>query len=260
MGTQHVLRELETHTARRPFLVPSWARWLVAGGAVAAVVVFATTAAFLDDRPTAMDLDVEDSVTERPEPLVFLLPMKAFAIASSAKGSFFLLLAVGLFFAVRRRDRLPALLIGLGFIGVAASTALLKALFDRPAPGDWAAGDLSGESFPSGHMAQAVAVWGIVALVLAMDRPSGRSRRPIVAGAALLITGAGVSRLTLEAHWLTDVIAGTALGVFWLALVVALAFSLRAREATAGAMDESSMHRSLDDGEDHGIVERRRSA
>lgn len=216
---------------------------------MAAVVVFATTAALLEDRPTAVDLDVEGSVTERPEPLLFLLPMKAFAIASSAKGSFLLLLAVGLFFAFRRREGLPALLIGLGFIGVAASTALLKALFDRPTPGDWAAGDLSGESFPSGHMAQAVAVWGIVALVLAMDRPSGRARRTIVAGASLLIAGAGVSRLTLEAHWFTDVIAGTALGVFWLALVAALAFWVRARQdADALAGDDREERGTLESG------------
>jgi undecaprenyl-diphosphatase len=185
--------------------------------------------------------------------------MKAFAIGSSAKGSFFLLLAVGLFFAFRRRDQLPALLIGVGFIGVAASTALLKALYDRPAPGDWAAGDLSGESFPSGHMAQAVAVWGIVTLVLAMDRPRGRGRRTIVAGAALLIAGAGVSRLLLEAHWLTDVIAGTALGVFWLALVAALAFWVRARQDAALAVEDRE-ERGLESGESQRFVERRRSA
>jgi undecaprenyl-diphosphatase len=227
---------------------------------VASVVVFAVTAALLEDRPTGVDLDVEDSVAERPEPLVFLLPMKAFAVASSAKGSFFLLLAVGLFFAFRRRDRLPALLIGVGFIGVAASTALLKAVFDRPAPGDLAAGDLSGESFPSGHMAQAVAVWGIVALVLAMDRPGGRGRRTIVAASAVLIAGAGVSRLVLDAHWLTDVIAGTALGVFWLALVAALAFRLRDREAAARAVHDHTARPSLDDGDEERLVERRRSA
>jgi membrane-associated phospholipid phosphatase len=253
-----VIRELDARDGDR-IRVASWVRWLVVGGAVAAVAVFAITAALLEDRPTGIDLDVEDSVAERPEPLVFLLPMKVFAIASSAKGSFFLLLAVGLFFAFRRRDHLPALLIGLGFIGVAASSAVLKAVFDRPAPGDWAAGDLTGESFPSGHMAQAVAVWGIVALVLAMDRPSGRGRH-VVAAAALLIAGAAVSRVFLEAHWLTDVIAGTALGVFWLALVAALAFRLRGVAPRSRAAEERGTRQDLKLGGQRRVDEPRHSA
>lgn len=254
-----MIRELDAHAGHR-VRVASWVRWLVVGGAVAAVAVFAITAALLEDRPTGIDLDVEDSVAERPEPLVFLLPMKVFAVASSAKGAFFLLLAVGLFFAFRRRDHLPGVLIGLGFIGVAASSAVLKAVFARPTPGDWAAGDLTGESFPSGHMAQAVAVWGIVALVLAMDRPSGRGRRAIVAAAALLIAGAAVSRVFLEAHWLTDVIAGAALGVFWLALVAALAFRLRAGRPRSRRAEDPGTRQGFADGEERRVDEPRRSA
>ncbi|MEX1262890.1 MAG: phosphatase PAP2 family protein [Actinomycetota bacterium] len=228
MGTPNVIRELENRfaPARR---VPSSARWLVATGALASVAVFAVTAALLEDRPTAVDLDVESSVEERPDHRLMLLPMKALAVASSARGSFFLLLAVGLFFAFRRNDWHPGLLVGAAFIGVAASTAVLKALFDRPTPVDWAAGDLSGESFPSGHMAQAVAVWGIIAIIVAMDRPR-RTGRLLATGAVLMIAGAAASRLVLGAHWLTDVIAGTALGVFWLALAAALAFWIRPSE------------------------------
>jgi len=228
MGTPNVIRELENRftPARR---VSSSTRWLVAGGALASVVVFAVTAALLEDRPTGVDLDVESSVEERPDHRLLLLPLKALAVASSTRGSFLLLLAVGLLFAIRRNDWHPALLVGAAFIGVAVSTTVLKALFDRPAPVDWAAGDLSGESFPSGHMAQAVAVWGIIAIIVAMDRPR-RTGQILAAGGVLMIAAAAVSRLVLGAHWLTDVIAGTALGVFWLALAAALAFWIRPGE------------------------------
>ena len=228
MGTPNVIRELENRlTPARQ--VSSSTRWLVAGGALASVVVFAVTAALLEDRPTGVDLDVESSVEERPDHRLLLLPLKALAVASSARGSFLLLLAVGLYFAIRRSDWHPALLVGVAFIGVAVSTTVLKALFDRPAPVDWAAGDLSGESFPSGHMAQAVAVWGIIAIIVAMDRPR-RTGRILAAAGVLMIAAAAVSRLVLGAHWLTDVIAGTALGVFWLALAAALAFWIRPGE------------------------------
>ncbi|MBA3764618.1 MAG: phosphatase PAP2 family protein [Actinobacteria bacterium] len=212
--------------------VPTSARWLVAGSALASVIVFAVTAALLDDRPSAVDLDVDSSVEERPDRNLILLPMKVLALASSARGSFVLLLVVGLYFAIRRSDWRPAMLVGTAFVGVAALTAVLKMLFDRPTPVGYAAGELSGTSFPSGHMAQAVAVWGIIAIVVAMGR-TVRTRQIVTVSAVLLIGGAAASRLILEAHWLTDVIAGTALGVLWLAIVATVALWMRPRMAPA---------------------------
>ena len=226
-----MIREIES---RFPHVreAPQSARWLVVGSAVASVVVFAITASLLEDRPSAVDLDVESSVDERPDEGLVFLPMKALALASSARGSFWLLLAVGLFFAIRRSDWRPALLVGTAFIGVSILTGFLKELFDRPAPVDWAAGELSGTSFPSGHMAQAVAVWGTLAIVLAVGR-SRRTKQALAAFAVLSIGGAAASRLVLEAHWLTDVIAGTALGALWLAIVATIAFWIRPADPIA---------------------------
>lgn len=200
-------------------------RWIVAGGAVASLAVFVLTAVPIQDGPSEVDLDVDDSVGEHPDRFLVLL-MKALALGSSARGSLLLLLAVGLFFALRRADWRPGLLVGTAFIGVELTTAVLKRVFDRPAPADWAAGDLSGTAFPSGHMAKAVAVWGAVALVLAMGR-SRRTRYILTASTLLLLGGAALSRLILQAHWLTDVIAGTAVGVLWLAIVATMAHVIR---------------------------------
>jgi membrane-associated phospholipid phosphatase len=205
--------------------VPSRTRWIVAVGAVTSVVVFAVTAALFNGGPSEVDLDMEASVAEQQNRLL-VLSMKALALGSSARGSLLLMVAVGVFFALRRADWRPALLVGTAFIGAQASTAVLKAVFDRPAPADWVAGDPSGSSFPSGHMAQAVAVWGAVAIVLAMGR-SGRTRFLLTVGTLVLLGGVALSRVLLEAHWLTDVIAGTAIGVLWLAIVATLAHVIR---------------------------------
>ncbi|MDP9327606.1 MAG: phosphatase PAP2 family protein [Actinomycetota bacterium] len=205
--------------------VPSTTRWIVVAGAVTSVVVFAVTAALLEDRPSGVDLDVEASVADRQNRLL-VLSMKALALGSSARGSLVLVVAVGVFFAVRRADWRPGLLVGTAFIGAQASTAVLKAVFHRPAPADWAAGDLSGSAFPSGHMVQAVAVWGTVAVVFAIDS-SRRTRFLLMAGTLLLLGGTALSRVILQAHWLTDVIAGTAIGALWLAIVATLAHVIR---------------------------------
>ncbi len=205
--------------------VPSTTRWIVVAGAVTSVVVFTVTAALLEDRPSGVDLDVEASVADRQNRLL-VLSMKALALGSSARGSLVLVVAVGVFFAVRRADWRPGLLVGTAFIGAQASTAVLKAVFHRPAPADWAAGDLSGSAFPSGHMVQAVAVWGTVAVVFAIDS-SRRTRFLLMAGTLLLLGGTALSRVILQAHWLTDVIAGTAIGALWLAIVATLAHLIR---------------------------------
>jgi membrane-associated phospholipid phosphatase len=69
----------------------------------------------------------------------------------------------------------------------------------------------SGFSFPSGHTASSAAVYAAIALLAGRRR--SRRAKAVLAGAAGGITVAvGTSRVLLGAHWLTDVIAGAALG------------------------------------------------
>jgi membrane-associated phospholipid phosphatase len=86
---------------------------------------------------------------------------------------------------------------------------LLKALVTRPRP----AGAMltpHGSSFPSGHAAYAGAT--AVALVLLFSRP-GRKRPLWWALAAVITAGMAWSRTYLQVHWLSDVFAGSLLGI-----------------------------------------------
>ncbi len=77
-------------------------------------------------------------------------------------------------------------------------------------------------SFPSGHAAMGMAVYGFLAALLARELPL-RTHALVYSAAGVLVTGIGFSRLYLGVHWLSDVAAGLSLGLAW-AAVVAIAY------------------------------------
>ena len=104
-------------------------------------------------------------------------------------------------------------------------TRTTKELADRVRPDLNPIAETLGPSFPSGHAAAAAAFWAAAALVLGRGLP--RPRRAVLAGGAVGITTAVAgSRVLLDVHWLSDVIAGVFLGWAWFA-VCSLAFGGR---------------------------------
>lgn len=101
--------------------------------------------------------------------------------------------------------------------GEEALTTTVKQLADRARPTLNPLAATLGPSFPSGHSATAAAFYAGVALVLARGRP--RLWRSILAGVAVATAVAvAASRVLLDVHWLSDVIAGTMLGWGWFAI------------------------------------------
>jgi membrane-associated phospholipid phosphatase len=74
----------------------------------------------------------------------------------------------------------------------------------------------SGFSFPSGHSSGAVVAYGMLAW-LACQWVVKQWHLPIVLGALALAYSVGVSRVFLQVHFASDVIAGFASGTAWLA-------------------------------------------
>lgn len=79
---------------------------------------------------------------------------------------------------------------------------------------------VAGFSFPSGHAFAAVAFFGCVAYLVAMDA-SPSLRRVIWVGWAALALLLGGSRIVLGVHWPTDVVGGFLAGAILLAGVIA---------------------------------------
>lgn len=82
-------------------------------------------------------------------------------------------------------------------------------------------------SFPSGHAASATLFYGMLASYLVSRTQDWRLRWAFVAAAALMVALAGLSRLYLGVHYLSDVIAAVAESGTWLGLCLTLCSSLR---------------------------------
>jgi undecaprenyl-diphosphatase len=76
-------------------------------------------------------------------------------------------------------------------------------------------------SFPSGHTAAAVCLYGTLALILWSRMRPGALRGLVVTLLWLLPVVVGTSRLYRGMHHLTDVLAGLLFGIAWLAVAVA---------------------------------------
>src|SRR2546422_11280796 len=93
-------------------------------------------------------------------------------------------LLVGGFFLLRKRDWRPLTKLAVALAGAVAAYDIVKPLVARPRPpaADRVISSLSGWAFPSGHATQAVAAWGMLALILAC-RGAVRKRGLPTAGA-----------------------------------------------------------------------------
>jgi membrane-associated phospholipid phosphatase len=68
---------------------------------------------------------------------------------------------------------------------------------------------LGGDIFPSGHTANAVVTWGILAYLASTPR----ARRYLSALSAIVSLGVGLTTVYLGTHWLSDVLLGWAAGL-----------------------------------------------
>lgn len=117
------------------------------------------------------------------------------------------------FLVHKHASKILPLLVSVG--GTASTVFLLKNIFSVARPISEAFYLENSFSFPSGHSAIAVALYGFLFLVIwQSDRHHLKNKSLILLG--LLILLIGLSRLYLGVHYLSDVLAGYAVGLMWL--------------------------------------------
>ncbi len=99
------------------------------------------------------------------------------------------------------------------------STRVLKNAFDRARPEALHELVTSGASFPSGHTAGSVVVYGLLWWLVRARMPR-HARVTLGAGLAVLVVLIAASRIWLEAHFASDVLAGVLLGLAILGLAI----------------------------------------
>jgi len=115
-------------------------------------------------------------------------------------------------------------------VGTAAINSALKGWFQRERPlHDHGFIVEHSYSFPSGHASGSMVFYGMLAYVLLVLCPP-RWHRLIVIAAVAMITVVGISRILLQVHYFSDVMAGYATGLAWVTLCVGSAEYLRLRE------------------------------
>jgi len=128
---------------------------------------------------------------------------------------------------LRRRDWRPLAALAVALGGAVGLYDIVKPAVGRARPPAalWIR-PYSGAAFPSGHATQSVASYEMPALIPSAGTSCGR-RALVWSGAAMVALVVGASRVYLGAHWMTDVLGGYALGVAWVALLVAIGLLLR---------------------------------
>ena len=128
-----------------------------------------------------------------------------------------LAVAVAIVGYVRRPNRwIPVFLVTV-LVGEVLLSNGIKGLLDRVRPTFNPIAAHLGPSFPSGHSTAAAAFYAAAALILGRGA-SPRTRALLAGGAAGIAVAVASTRVMLDVHWLSDVIAGLALGWAWFAL------------------------------------------
>jgi membrane-associated phospholipid phosphatase len=143
----------------------------------------------------------------------------------STVGIISIALTVAIIETWRTRSRWVVPFLVLTIAGELALATLIKNAVGRFRPAIDPVVGLSHTSFPSGHSTSAAATLAACAFLISRRR-SPRTRAALTGAAVAVAVAVAASRVLLDVHWLSDVIAGLMLGWGWFALC-AIAFGGR---------------------------------
>ena len=192
---------------------------LIAGGAA----LFAEIAQHLGDGRKLGQLDLLFSDTVRSTVSIGTLQFFALLTHFGDPITLTLLAAVVAALLLQRRQLWLCAAWLLALAGNALLGKLLKNIFERARPVyDHRLAVADGWSFPSGHSSGAVVAFGMLAYLIARFLPERLAawRLPVLMAAAALAFAVGCSRVFLQVHYVSDVMAGFAVGTAWLAVCV----------------------------------------
>lgn len=112
-----------------------------------------------------------------------------------------------------------SLLLIFGLIGGSLFELITKLIVHRARPEN-AFLSVSGYSFPSGHATMAIIFFSLLIYSFKDDIKNTIIRCTFIIFNILLFLLIGFSRVYLNVHWFSDIVAGFALGLFWLTFLI----------------------------------------
>lgn len=150
--------------------------------------------------------------------------------------------ALALYF-VARRQRLQLAIWLIALIGGVALNNALKLAFARARPTFTDPFVVERNfSFPSGHAMLALIGFGLIAYFAWRGLRSPLPRIMLMFVTVMIILLIGISRLTLGAHYLSDVLAGFAAGAVWLSACITALDTLKRRQRTGDPAAQETDH------------------
>ncbi|WP_246031825.1 phosphatase PAP2 family protein [Salibacterium salarium] len=118
------------------------------------------------------------------------------------------------------RKRWRLFYFAVAMIGISVLTKLLKVTFERKRPDLLEEFDGTGFSFPSGHSTGPMVFYGFLVYLVAKSELKKWLKWTLCGLLSFLILLIGMSRVYLSVHYVTDVLAGFALGLTWLVICI----------------------------------------
>ena len=225
-----------------PRLPSRWTRftWIASYLTAYIIVAFLTAAAGLslfaeiaDEAQAGEAIAVFDErFTEGVRASSSDVALKAFSLITHAGDPPFLILlsVIVALWLLYRGQRLLMLVWIAATAGNGLLTRLLKAIFERTRPiHDHGLVSYEGWSFPSGHASGSLAVYAMLLYVLLRGRDPQRWHLYVLFAATALTLLVGFSRVYLQVHYLSDVVAGFIVAATWLSACVVVAEMVRIR-------------------------------
>jgi undecaprenyl-diphosphatase len=204
----------------RPLALVALLGFLAAGATGAVFVELAERVSARSEAMQSLDERVWSSARAVRTPGANTL-FVAFTLLGTPVGWAILVLPAAAVLAARRRPGLALYLVVAG-LGAWGLNHALKLTFARARPDlAFAVRPSSGFSFPSGHAMMAVVVAGALVYVVMRLPTTWRMRSGTMAVATALAAAIAASRVYLGVHWLSDIVAGMAAGLVWLAAITA---------------------------------------
>ncbi|MGD6775829.1 phosphatase PAP2 family protein [Sutcliffiella horikoshii] len=121
-----------------------------------------------------------------------------------------------LFLWLKKRDVLGVLFFILSIGGGGLFIFGLKYFFQRERPTMAPEYDGNGYSFPSGHALGSFILYGFIIYLIGREKRLFKTRMLAIGLLATLVILVGVSRVYLQVHYPSDILAGYAVGLIWL--------------------------------------------